>query len=285
LTWAFHVDRPQRIVWSSLVTLAVVAVWLVIIARARRGYIEAYRRMIRPPRRQERIEGRRAAECTAALRVILQADAPARTRALRALARLQRLDPRLRCGRSSIEPHLSKEAGMVMCLTSALRSENVEPRPCLSPAARRRPRALLVRALEEKLDRALERIARLLALVYPPRDILASYRALCGDSPGAKAGALELLDNLVEGEAKRELMQALDEVALGAPHRARLGREASLARLLLVDDPWLRACAAFSARGAGLLGRRLDELAGSDPDPTVREAARAAPRLLESAEA
>jgi len=135
----------------------------------------------------------------------------------------------------------------------------------------------LVRALEERLDRALERIARLLALVYPPRDILAAYRALHGGSSGARAGALELLDNLLEGGWKGELMQALDDVAFGAQARPRdrEDRADTLALVLIEGDGWLRACAAYTARAAGLDGALLDRLSRSDPDPIVRETARA----------
>src|SRR5262249_6975870 len=46
LTWAFHVDRPDRIVWASVATLVTVAVWLVIIVQARRAYVAAYRKML-----------------------------------------------------------------------------------------------------------------------------------------------------------------------------------------------------------------------------------------------
>src|SRR6185312_8626513 len=46
LTWAFHVDRPDRIVWASVATLVVVGVWLGIIVSARRAYLEAYRKML-----------------------------------------------------------------------------------------------------------------------------------------------------------------------------------------------------------------------------------------------
>ncbi|HZS40143.1 MAG TPA: Npt1/Npt2 family nucleotide transporter [Polyangia bacterium] len=276
LTWAFHIDDPGRIGFASLVTIALVAVWLVVIARARGGYVDAYRRMLavdHPPAPTEIFAREQASTrvCEAILRTSLDSDPPARTRALRAIGRLQRGAPELRLPRDRIEPHLRREIAEVALLARGLRGEGAEP-----IGDRTRSRPLLVRTLEERLDRALERITRLLSLVYPPRDILAAYRALHGASSGDRAGALELLDNLLEGGWKGELMQALDDVAFGAAlaPKEREERTDTLALLLDEGDGWLRACAAFTARAAGLHAETLERLARNDPDPMVREAAR-----------
>jgi hypothetical protein len=133
-----------------------------------------------------------------------------------------------------------------------------------------------VRVLEEKLDESLERIARVLAMVYPPRDILSAHRALRSGSSSERAGAIELLDNLVEGSTKGELLSALDDVALGTRRRLRPDPQKTLAALLACDDRWLRACAAFTARSTGVLSEQLARLARGDADPLVREAARPA---------
>ena len=284
LTWAFDIDRPSRIGYASIVTVAVVCVWLVVISRARRGYMDAYRQMLSPtaaavtPAPEAKVRPHpRAGECAEMLRAALLLDAPARTHALRAIGRLVHTEPTLRLPRMAIEPHLRKESSEVALLVRALAAEGVEPL-----ADRHRTRPLLERALEEKLDQALERIARLLALAYPPRDILAAHRALRGGSPQARAGALELLDNLLEGDSKSELLQALDEVALGGARPFTIPRERprreerveTLRALLEIDDPWLRACAAFTARAAGLLTAELDRLERADHSPVVQEAAR-----------
>jgi ATP/ADP translocase len=246
LTWAVRIDRPGRIPFASVITLAVVAAWLFAIQRARRGYVDAYRRMLSPSPQAVPAAHPRLHESEALLAAALPMDAPERTRALRAMGRILRAEPLLRLPRAAIEPHLAKETETVRLLVRALAGEGVEPLQY-----RRRTRPLLVRACEEKLDEALERIARLLAMVYPPHDILAAHRALRGSSASARAGAIELLDNLVEGSVKGELLAALDDVALGNRRRPdRADRAESLRALLATDDRWLRACAAFAIEAA-----------------------------------
>jgi hypothetical protein len=266
LTWALRVDRPARIAQASFVTVGIVAAWLIVIARARRRYIDAYRHMLAPPRAGAAAEddGRRARAWARVLADALGLDAPARTRALRRLTRGMRAEPALRLERADIEPHLVVEARLVGVLVRARHAERVEPHA---------GRPLLLRALDEQLDHSLERVARLLATVYPARDILAAHRALRAGPPLARAGALELLDNLLGGESKLPLLQALDEMALGGRAPRRPAREASLRALLQLDDRWLRACAAHAAGGAGLLVGELARLSRDDPDPLVREAA------------
>lgn len=248
MTFAFDIDHPRRIGLASVVTAAVVLIWLGVIARARRGYVEAYRRMIAPaPPVPPRTHPKRV-RCEALLRAALTMDAPARTRALRATTRLQRLEPGLRLGRQQIDPLLWRETRVVRLLARALVAEGAEPF-----ADRGRARPLLVRALEEKLDHALERIGRLLALVYSSRDIVAAQRAFRTGTPAERAGALELLDNLLDVESKGELMQALDEImACGRP----ADRGDVLRELARGDDPWLRTCAAWAlAQELGEEGR------------------------------
>jgi len=267
LNWAFQINEASHLPYASLVTVAVVLVWMTAIRRSRRGYVDAYRRMLAPASTLGEEAHPRTQECEALLRNLLPLDAPARTRALRSLGRLQRSEPTLRLHRDAIEPHLRTETRTVALLAQSLAAEGAT-----TIADRRRPRPLLVRTLEEKLDEAVERITRLLALVYPQRDIVAARRALAHGSAGERAGALELLDNLLEGDAKTELLQVLDEVALGAAQLPREPREDTLAALLETDDRWLRACAAYTARSAALLSGRLDRMASIDAEATVQKA-------------
>src|SRR5207245_330457 len=85
LDWAFHVDRPGRIAWASLATLAIVGGWLLVIARANRGYVDAYRRMLTAPTRAPVGLTRQGNECVAAIRAAVAAPPTERTRLLRAL--------------------------------------------------------------------------------------------------------------------------------------------------------------------------------------------------------
>jgi hypothetical protein len=274
LTWAFRIDQPSHLPYASIVTVVVSLVWLAAIRRSRRGYVDAYRRMLAPSGPAPDVQHTRTCELDQILRTTAQQEAPQRTRALRLLGRLQRTNPTLRADREAIEPHLRRETATLALLSRALAAEDVATR-----SHRRQHQPLLVRALEEKLDEALERTARLLALVYPRRDVFAAHRALAVGSAGARAGALELLDNLLEGDAKAELLQVLDEVALGVSRHPRVQREHTLGELLHIDDAWLRACAAHTARAAGVLSTELDCVAAKDVETLVREAASGDPRV------
>jgi ATP/ADP translocase len=241
LTWAFSIDQPSRIGWASAVTAVLVLAWLLVISRARSGYVEAYRRMLQPEHALMPAHPRMR-ECEALLAFALKADAPARTRTLRTLGRRLRGEAPLRLGRNAIEPLLEREATEAARLARALRAQ---------PQDR-----LLARLLRERFDQGLERIARLLALVYPPRDILTTFRALRSLSRAARAGALELLDNLLEGGYRSELLQAFDDVLLvdaDAPPGAEAERRAALAALIRDGDPWLRACAERACAQAQVL--------------------------------
>lgn len=74
--------------------------------------------------------------------------------------------------------------------------------------------SLLARALEEKLRRTLDRVYRLLALIYPWKDVGAVRWAIeHGDARG-RSGAVEYLDNLLTGAVRRRVMLTLEEMPL-----------------------------------------------------------------------
>jgi hypothetical protein len=222
--------------------------------------------MLRPRAREPEREPR-TAECLVALRALAHADAPARTRLLRTLGRLQRAERGLRVAPAAVAPHLRTEARQLALLVGARRAFE-------TARARGWARRLLVRALVEKSDEALERIMRLIGLGYSRVDVGAAQRALRHGQERARAGALELLDNLLEADVKGPLMKALDAWALDAHDLGQPDGAEALAALLSIEDPWLRACAALMARASGLHARRLGELGARDPDLRVREATR-----------
>ena len=71
--------------------------------------------------------------------------------------------------------------------------------------------SLLDRALTERLERGVERIWRLLALLSPWRDVAAARRGLAGDAR-ARARAAEYLDNLLGGPLRRWLVPLLEDL-------------------------------------------------------------------------
>jgi hypothetical protein len=140
--------------------------------------------------------------------------------------------------------------------------------------------ALLKRALAEKQQQNLERIFRLLGLVYPARDIYNAYYGIISRQKTLRANSVEFLDNMLHRDIKKYLFPILDDLApevvlrkaeeLFGVHRRT--REESLICLINGDDNWLRACAAYCT--IGIESETVaDAVAGisRDPDPIVRE--------------
>ncbi len=74
---------------------------------------------------------------------------------------------------------------------------------------------LLSRAVRERMDRELERIFRLLSLLYPGRDIYNSYLGLTSGDARLQANSLEVLEHVLKSEHYRRLVSSLDpEVGL-----------------------------------------------------------------------
>ncbi len=139
---------------------------------------------------------------------------------------------------------------------------------------------LLIRTLQEKLDQNLERIFRLLGLCYSAKDIVNAYRSIVGNNPVQRGSAIELLDNLLDGERKRHLFPIVDDTppeSMIQTGKTLFGltfdtREAALLHLIEGDDGWLRACAIYASReGLTAALREACQRALDDPDPVVRE--------------
>ena len=141
--------------------------------------------------------------------------------------------------------------------------------------------ALLARTLDESTARAWRDLFIIAALRHRPRDSRDAWLALQGGDRHQRAGAAEFL-----GQALREPFRsrmaplvgdALESDIVAAGRRAGIDladeREA-LAFLLELDEPWLRACAAYRAGTGDDTGLR-DLAAGmaDDASPLVREAA------------
>ncbi|MGA2262084.1 MAG: Npt1/Npt2 family nucleotide transporter [Acidobacteriota bacterium] len=140
---------------------------------------------------------------------------------------------------------------------------------------------LLKRAFREHMDQELERIFRLLALIYPARDIRNAFAGLASLRPQLQANALEVLEHLLQPELYRRLANVLDPEA---DPQQRLdfarrfcgtdvgSRNEALRILLHSEDCWLRACALYVVGGL-----RLTELLHDinqvpcDRDPLLAE--------------
>lgn len=75
-------------------------------------------------------------------------------------------------------------------------------------------RKLLIQLIEQKLDRNLERIFRLLGLKYAPQDVLSIYESIQSQQEDLRINAIEFLDNLLEPSLKKILMPIAETTLL-----------------------------------------------------------------------
>jgi AAA family ATP:ADP antiporter len=153
--------------------------------------------------------------------------------------------------------------------------------------------SLLSRALRERMDYEFERIFRLLALMYPIRDVHNAYVGITSGRPQVQANALEVLEHLLPPELYRRLSYGLDpEFALAEKLsfaerlcRASVRSRVEALRILLHSkDRWLCACALYTVGDECLV--ELDEDVRRVPhetDPLLEETWRWAKARLAAA--
>jgi AAA family ATP:ADP antiporter len=166
-----------------------------------------------------------------------------RFQAVRALVRLRRTDEALQIPEEPVVKSVTREANRYFGYLG-LHYNLVHH----DPVARD---TLLARALEEKLSRTVDRVYRLLALLYPWKDIAAARWTLeHGDARG-RASAVEYLDNLLTGAVRKRVLPVLEEAPL--EEKVRKGNvllksrvrdaEESLAQLIHDEDQVVAATA------------------------------------------
>ena len=150
----------------------------------------------------------------------------------------------------------------------------------------------ITRPLTESMQQELERIFRLLGLLYPHFDVHSAYVCLQSNSAAVHDNALEFLDSVLKVQLREMLVPLLDGKITVAERanvanrlvRAKIeNREHAVAALVSSDDPWLRSCGAHAIGTFGLksLEEALDRCL-NDSDPLLRETARAAKLRLEA---
>jgi AAA family ATP:ADP antiporter len=207
---------------------------------------------------------------------LLQGDPTLRGRIIASLGRLRQRHPQLPLETDLVETVLAAE------ITGHYRSHQVLAR--LSPELKDDEPALL--GLRQSMEEEVERIFGLLGLLAPGEDLVNAWHALRSPEARAHANALELLENVLKPPLRRLVVPLVDGHVSVAERAALAGRligasvstrEEAVATLAACGDAWLRSCA---ARIVGALGLRNfeGELEGwlEDPDPLLREAARAA---------
>ncbi|MFQ5639089.1 MAG: Npt1/Npt2 family nucleotide transporter [bacterium] len=113
---------------------------------------------------------------------------------------------------------------------------------------------ILYVALQEKLDEGLDRIFRILALLYSHKEINNAYYFLTQGDTEEQANALEYLDNILPGDLMIPLLPIIDDIPLN--HKIRQGRtlfnlqkftrDDALLALLQDGDLWLEVCTVYS---------------------------------------
>jgi ATP/ADP translocase len=150
----------------------------------------------------------------------------------------------------------------------------------------------VMHALHESMHKELERIFRLLGLLYPHLDFHSAYFGLQSNNSTVYDNALEFLDNVLKSQLRAILVPLLDGKVSSRDRAtiaerlvgARVGnREQAVAELVASDDPWLKSCGAYAIGKFVIksleaeLGRCLEH-----PDTLLRETARAAKLRLEA---
>ncbi|MFB3853848.1 MAG: Npt1/Npt2 family nucleotide transporter [Vicinamibacterales bacterium] len=206
---------------------------------------------------------------------LITADAVLRSRIVSGLGRLTERHPEYQVDRQAIETALVAEAMghyrsyEILATLGAPAGELDDP---------------VTHGLRESMKQELERIFRLLEMLSPEQDVRSAYVGVQSDNPVIHDKALELLDNVLRPQLRALLVPLCDSEVSTAERmelaRRMLGsnlgsREEAVAALIYSEDPWLKACAAYSIGALGLtsLERELDKWL-DDPDPLLRETAR-----------
>jgi AAA family ATP:ADP antiporter len=219
-----------------------------------------------------------ATESAAALAHSLsQADPGLRYDVLKGLNKLRELDPALLPGDVDYEDMLNAE------LMGYYRSFQILAAYDSSTGNKEGdgPGLLLRRAFKERMDRELERIFQLLALLYHPRDMYNAFVGLTSGPPQLKANALEVLENLLQPDLYSRLANVLDP-EVDPQQRLAFARRfcgvdvssriEALRILLHSEDTWLRTCALYVVGGLRLTELSQDmKKIGRSGDPLFQE--------------
>jgi len=212
---------------------------------------------------------------------ILERDTSVRFRIICALNELQRLHPEVERDTQMLETALAAE------IIGHYRSYQILAK--LNPLADSQDPAS--RAFNESMRQELERIFRLLGLLYPHIDVHSAYLGLQATKMTVHDNALEFLDNVLKSQLRAMLVPLLDgrisvsqraAIADRFVHAKVENQEQAVEALVASDDTWLRSCGAYAIGTLGMkslegeLSRCLNHA-----DPLLRETARAAKRRLE----
>jgi AAA family ATP:ADP antiporter len=211
---------------------------------------------------------------------LLQSDVTLRHRVIASLNKLRDVHPDVRIDQKLVELVLAAE------IAGHYRSYQV-----LGPLRDQlKDDDSVLQALSQSMEQELERIFRLMGLLFAGPGLHDAYVGLRSSSGIVRANALEFLDNVLKPELRRLLVPLLDNhvsaderIAIanqlvGAPLETA---EQSITTLLASEDPWLRSCAVYAVGVLRLQGleAELHRLEGAG-DPVLREGVQVALQRL-----
>jgi AAA family ATP:ADP antiporter len=188
-----------------------------------------------------------------------QIDLVLRFQVLRGLNHLRTNFPMLKFNEKPIEKKLLEEVHSYMNTLTILYAQcqfekNIKhPADSAHPERVKEAQTLLIRALEEKSDKNLGRIFRLLGLRYPAKDMYNAYLGIVSNKQDIRANAVEFLDNVLDSGLKKVIiplvetnsLEALIEIT-GRQFNLEIPDEkACLQQLLNDNDDWLKTCVLY----------------------------------------
>jgi len=117
--------------------------------------------------------------------------------------------------------------------------------------------AILYRALQDEIDRSIDRVILLLSFIYPSASILQAKANLSSDVPEKRAYALEAFDNLLSQDLKGVFLPLIESIQIDqklklleriAPQR-RMGKDVRLSEIITcpahVASNWSKTCSLY----------------------------------------
>ena len=189
-----------------------------------------------------------------------ESDGFLRFKVINALLRLKRSHPQFALPAERVQPLLVQESNRYFSYLS-LHYNLVHKDPAATET-------LIARALREKLGRTLDRLYRLLGLLYPWKDVSAARWSLEHGDARVKASAAEYLDNLLDSQVRKHVMPVVEDLPI--EEKVRRGNlllktrvrdaEDSLAQLVHDEDQVVAAAAMLFVEQRGLWASLGDDL-------------------------
>jgi AAA family ATP:ADP antiporter len=190
--------------------------------------------------------------CQAAMNILVDAlneqDGFLRYHVIAALERIHRIKPELSFNRQQIESLIQEECARheeYRRLYRVLFESRIYPGD-----------SLVARAAVEKMKRGVDRIYRLLTLLYPWKDIAAARHTIEHGDARSRAHTVEYLDNILEGCLRKTLIPLLEDTP--ATERSlridglRSSVDAAIRRLIHDKDPVVASAAIYFVWQQGL---------------------------------